>query len=223
MIPPVHTKDRQADFPPLPPLPAVPRRADATRERLLQATHELLHERQGSHVSVSDICERAATNVAMVRYCFGSKDGLMLALMTRITDSFRVDFQSLAGTPLPWREKLADHLREVVRNYMRFPYITRLLSDQLRNADAKSTRALSESIVVPMAAFHQQLLAEGVRAGEVREVDPVFFFFSTIGMCEFLFAARPWLTHGFGESLDDDLVERYAKHVVQMVLSGVSL
>src|SRR5206468_12828538 len=45
----------------------VPQRADATRERLLGAAHELLRERVGGPVSVNEICERAGANVAMVK------------------------------------------------------------------------------------------------------------------------------------------------------------
>jgi AcrR family transcriptional regulator len=209
---------------PAPPLPPArgPAPAEATRERLLQAAHELLYERGGGNVSVSEICGRANANVAMVKYCFGNKDGLMLALITRITDSFRSDFERLAGQRLGWRETLARHLREVVRNYMRYPYLTRLLLDQLRQADAHGNRALSESLVIPMAAFHRELLAEAERAGALqRHIDPVLFFFSVVGVCEFLFTAQPWLSYGFGMALDDELVERYADHVGEFVLAGI--
>jgi TetR/AcrR family transcriptional regulator len=207
--------------PPLPP-PQTPAPAEATRERLLQATHELLSERGGGVVSVSEICERANANVAMVKYCFGSKDALMLALITRVTDSFRSDFQSLADQQLDWREKLERHLRAVVRNYMRYPYLTRLLMDQLRQADEHASRALSQSVVIPMAAFHRDLLDEAERAGGLdRPIDPVLFFFSVAGMCEYVFAARPWLTYGFDVALDDDLVGRYATHVIELVLGGI--
>jgi len=76
--------------------------------------------------------------------------------------------------------------------------------------------------VVPMAAFHRQLLAEAELAGEVqRHIDPVMFFFSVVGMCEFLFSARPWLTYGFDMALDENLVERYAEHVSDLVLAGI--
>jgi AcrR family transcriptional regulator len=193
--------------PPLPP-PRGPAPAEATRERLLQAAHELLYERGGGNASVSEIAGRASANVAMVKYCFGNKDGLMLALITRITDSFRTDFERLAGQPFDWREKLARHVREVVRNYMRYPYLTRLLMDQFRQADEQASRALSESFVVPLAAFHRELLAEAERADAIRRrIDPVLFFFSVVGMCEFVFAARPWLRYGFDVELDDELVE----------------
>jgi AcrR family transcriptional regulator len=218
-----HDRAAAPAAPPLPP-PRGPAPAEATRERLLQATHELLSERGGGNVSVSEICERASANVAMVKYCFGNKDGLMLALITRITDSFRTDFDRLASRELDWREKLQRHLHEVVRNYMRYPYLSRLLMDQFRQADEQASRALSESFVAPMAAFHRELLAEAERAGALqRRIDPVLFFFSVVGMCEFVFAAWPWLTYGFDIALDDELIERYADHVSELVLAGIGV
>ncbi len=210
-------------LPPMLPRPAEPPRgAGATAERLLQAAHELLYEREGGVFSVSEMCGRADANVAMVKYCFGNKEGLLLALVTRITDSFRADFEALAAQDLGWREKLERHVAGIVRSYVRYPYINRLLADQLRRADEPGTRALSESFAAPMGAFHRELLAEGRRAGEVRDADPVLFFFSVVGMCEFIFSARGWLRHGFGLTLDDELVERYIDHVVALVLSGVA-
>jgi TetR/AcrR family transcriptional regulator len=205
----------------LPPPAEPPRGADATAERLLQAAHELMYERSGALFSVSEVCSRADANVAMVKYCFGNKDGLLLALVMRISGSFRADFERLAAEDLGWREKLERHLAGIVHSYVRYPYINRLLADQLRRADEPGTRALSEFFAAPMGAFHRELLAEGQQAGEVRDVDPALFFFSVVGMCEFIFSARGWLTHGFGLALDDELVERYIDHVVELVLSGV--
>jgi hypothetical protein len=44
---------------------------------------------------------------------------------------------------------------------------------------------------------------------------------TVVGMCEFLFSARPWLTYGFGVALDESLVERYAERVSNLVLAGI--
>ena len=66
------------------------------------------------------------------------------------------------------------------------------------------------------------LLTEAEQSGAVhRHIDPVLFFFSVVGMCEFVFTAQPWLTYGFGAALDDDLVERYADHVSELVLASI--
>ena len=107
-----------------------PQRADATREKLLAATHALLRERVGGTVSVNEICERAGANVAMVKYCFGSKDALIGALIERIVGGFVGELEALDRRHLPASVKLRIHVAEIVRNYVRYPYINRLLSAQ---------------------------------------------------------------------------------------------
>jgi AcrR family transcriptional regulator len=195
--------------------------ADATAERLLQGAHQLLYEDASATLALSEVCARADANVAMVKYCFGNKDGLLLALITRITDSFRGDFERLAAEQLGWREKLERHVGGIARNYLRYPYINRLLADQLQRSDEPATRVLSESFAVPLQAFQAQLLDQGRRAGEVRAIDPVLFFFAVVGMCEFIFSARGWLVHGFGLALDDAFVDRYVDGVIELVLRGI--
>jgi AcrR family transcriptional regulator len=204
---------------PLPREPALG--ADATAERLLQAAHELLYDDASATLALSEVCARAEANVAMVKYCFGNKDGLLLALITRITDSFRGDFERLAAEDIGWREKLGSHIGGIARNYLRYPYINRLLADQLQRSDKPGTLALSERFAVPLQSFQAQLLDEGRSAGELRDVDPVLFFFAVVGMCEFIFSARGWLVHGFGLALDDEFVERYVDHVIELVLTGM--
>ena len=68
----------------------------------------------------------------------------------------------------------------------------------------------------PMIAFYRKLLADGNRSGAFREVDPSLFFFSIVGMCEYLFAARSLLGH-LGEPLDDDLVQRFTAHTLELL------
>ena len=115
-----HDRAAAPAAPPLPP-PRGPAPAEATRERLLQATHELLSERGGGTVSVSEISERANANVAMVKYCFGNKDGLI-----RISQGVHAylkekdvphvwNVDGHAHDPTEWRNNLYYFLQRVFR------------------------------------------------------------------------------------------------------------
>jgi hypothetical protein len=91
-------------------------RRPETREKLLAATHELLYERVGGPVSINEICERAGANVAMVKYCFGSKDAMMAALVDRVISGFVRELEKLDRRDLSAQEKLRIHIAEIVRN-----------------------------------------------------------------------------------------------------------
>lgn len=206
----------------LPPPAEPPSGAAATGERLLQAAHELLIERGGAGPSVSEICGRAGANVAMVKYCFGSKDGLYDALVERVVGSFQADLAQLDGAALPARETMERHVGGIARNFLRFPYLSGLLDERLRRADGETVARLSAAFALPTRAWHARLLASGTATGAFREVDPTFFFFSVIGICEFLFSARSWLEQTFDQPLTGELVERFVAHTTRLVLDGIA-
>jgi TetR/AcrR family transcriptional regulator len=203
-----------------PPMPS--RRADQTATRLLDATHALLVERAGRGASVSEICARAEVNVAMVKYCFGSKDALLDALLERALRQLAAELERLAGSELPPEAKLRRHVAEVVRNYVRFPYVNRLMNERLLAAEPDAVDRISRSFARPARDWYATLLAEGRLQAGWRELDPTLFFFAVVGLCEFLFSARPLLERAFGESIDAGLVERYSAQVADLVIGGVA-
>jgi TetR/AcrR family transcriptional regulator len=206
---------------PLPPGDNAASAASETREKLLAAAHELLYERVGGPVSVNDICARAGVNVAMVKYCFGSKDAMMVALIDRVAAGFIREMAKLDRRNLSAEDKLRIHVGEIVRNYVRYPYLNRLLSTQLLDTDAGGAATLARDFAVPARDWYRRLLAEGHASGEFRDVDPTLFFFTVIGIAEFFFTAQP-LLRGLGlRKVDAALLDRYIAHVTEIVLHGV--
>jgi TetR/AcrR family transcriptional regulator len=195
--------------------------ADLTREKLLGAAHDLYVERAGHTASVSEICERATVNVAMVKYCFGSKDGLLDALLERVLQGLAGEIERLSALDLDPDEKLRRHVAEIVRNYVRYPYVNRLMNERLMRAEPTAVDRISASFAVPAHDFYKKLLADGAHESGWRAIDPTLFFFSVVGLCEFLFSAGPLLERSFGETLDNDLVESYIEHVTALVRAGV--
>lgn len=197
------------------------RGADETATKLLDAAHELLVERSGKVAPVADICARADVNVAMVRYCFGGKDGLLDALLERILTQLAAELSRLAEVELPAEDKLRRHIGEVVRNYVRYPYVNRLMNEVLLSADPDSVDRISRSFAIPARDWYESVLMQGRDEHGWRDVDPTLFFFAVVGICEFLFSARPLLERAFDQSIDQRLVERYITQITDLVLLGM--
>lgn len=125
------------------------RSADQTAAKLLAATHDLLVERGGRTASVSDICARAEVNVAMVKYCFGSKDGLLDALLEQALRRLAAELEGLAEAHLPPETALRRHVAQVVRNYVRYPYVNRLMTERLLSADPAAVDRISNAFALP--------------------------------------------------------------------------
>jgi AcrR family transcriptional regulator len=204
----------------LPAPPAQLRGADLSRERLLQATHELLLENGGAEPSVSQICGRAGMQLGMVSYCFGGKAQLLDALLRRGASEASRELEELVAADLSATQKLRRHIRGMIRNFVRYPYAQRL-GEQVAANNAQS-HAWAEIFATPALALYRKLVADGIASGEFRpDVDAGLLFFSSVGMCEFLFAAKSWLSLA-GEVLDDALLDRFADHTVALLLQGVT-
>lgn len=203
---------------PLPAAPAVHKGADATREKLLQAAHELLFERGGHEPSVSQICTRAGVQVAMVSYCFGGKAGLFDTLLERLGTMINEEYARLAALDLDPEERLRRHVSAYVHNYVRFPYATRLI-DRMNIGDKTAERLAGMFLLPPLELF-RGIIAEGVASGTLRDVDPELLAFSVAGMCEFLFTATSFRTVA-GLRLDDELVDRYTEHTIDLLVHGL--
>ncbi|HWE33362.1 MAG TPA: TetR family transcriptional regulator [Solirubrobacteraceae bacterium] len=195
------------------------RGAELTAEKLLQATHQLMLEQGGVEPSVSQLCERAGVQVAMVSYCFGGKTQLLQALLERAVEDVVAQLERLAAADMPPDEKLRRHVAGVIRNFVRYPYAQRL--SQTLAAGGPTVAGMGERFARPLLEFHAELLQAGADAGVFRPVDPTLFFFSLVGACEFLFAGRSWLEDAAGERIDERLIERFTEHTTELVLRGI--
>ena len=199
----------------LPPTSYAPKGADATREKLLQATHELLVERGGADPSLSQICERAGVQTGMVRYCFGGKQHMLEALVERLRDAVRTDLERLAAQDLDPEEKLRRNIGAMIRNFIRYPWGTQL-SERLR-ADRPHGEEIAELFADSMVPFYAELLDAGVKEGTFTRLDPRLLFASVVGMADYFSAARSL----FPDDAEDDLIGRFTDHTVELLLDGI--
>jgi hypothetical protein len=76
--------------------------------------------------------------------------------------------------------------------------------------------------VAPLLDFHRRLLAEGVKAGEFREVDPVLFYTSLIGACDHLFFGRHAMSRATGVGpVTDEVCRQYVMHMEALICGGM--
>ena len=79
---------------------------NSTAEKLLVAASELMIERASIEVSLSDIAQKSGVNAALVKYHFGNKDGLLLALLARDAATEMSQLEYLISQPISPTAKL---------------------------------------------------------------------------------------------------------------------
>lgn len=194
-----------------------------SREALLVAMHELMTESRGLSVPIGLICERAGVNPGMVVYHFDSKRNLSIALFERLCASWAPLCEQLLKLPVSPRRKLEIHVHQIIRNFQIYPYAGRLITELLMSSRPETAASLARNFVQPLADFYGRLIDEGVAAGEFRRIDPMYLFFSVVGMTEYLFAAQPLLAAAFGiDEINEEVDAAFAKHTTALILHGVS-
>jgi AcrR family transcriptional regulator len=200
--------------------PAAP--LNATAERLLSATSALMIERNSIDVSLSELAQKSGVNAALVKYHFGNKDGLLLALLARDSASEMANLAYVLKQPITATEKLRLHIAGIINAYYRFPYLNRLIHLLLHEGGKDTAREVNAFFVKPLFEFQRGLLEEGIAAGEFRKVDPALFYTSLVGACDHLFSGR--LMSPLGDrtqNMTDDVRVKCIAHVTDLFLGGM--
>lgn len=193
-----------------------------SRDALLRSAHDLFIGSQGQPVPLSAICERAGVDVAMIHYHFASRTGLMTSLFERLCVAWAHELENLLALEVSPRRKLEIHVRQMIRNYRRYPYTNRVMMELVTSSKPALAKRLSRNFARPLVEFYGRLISQGVAAGEFRVIDPMYFFCSVVGLCEFFFSAQPVLGAAYRSgAVDEDAESAFIQHTTALVLDGV--
>lgn len=111
------------------PRPRARRRAqaEATRERILDAAVALIAERGYAATSIEALCRRAEVVRTAIYWHFGSKEGLLVPVVSRVASAWIEEIQKSVyreGEPLARLDRFVASLRDLVASR---PHLVRLL------------------------------------------------------------------------------------------------
>lgn len=193
------------------------------RERLLDAASALMREQDTIDVGILDIAKRARVNHGMIRYYFGSKEGMLLALLDRDVGVRIRQLRALLRLDMSATERMRIHLEGIIDTYYSIPYLNRLIQAMVRDASTERVHHIAEELLKPIASAQQTIIEQGVASGEFRAVDPKLFYFNTIGAADGLYSNRFTLSAVFGgiPTADETLHGRYRAQTVQTLMAGL--
>ena len=188
----------------------------ATAERILDAATELFGARGFARTTIRQIAQRARANSALIYYYFGSKTGLLEALVARMHHAVHTNLErslALHGTP---REKLERFILLQVELLRRRSPLLRILLREVLNQNELVLFAARRA-VEPNIGLLTTLIREGIAAGEFRDVDPALAARTLIGSLLVPVVLAPLV---LGED-DAERRDRLPAHIVDLYLNGV--
>jgi len=192
----------------------------SSRALLLRAAADLMIENGTIEISLNEIAQRSQLNSALVKYYFGSKNGLMLALCEEVLGAGLEQLKGLVEMDMSPVEKLKLHIKGIINVYFRYPFVNRLIHAMLQEQELAIK--VSETISKPLAETQRRLLQEGIEKGQFKPIDPMMFYFIVLGACDQLFFGQHVLNHAFGiAKIDEDLKRGYTNALLDLVLGGI--
>lgn len=143
----------------------------STRERVLQAADRLWGERGVHGASLDDIAREASVTKPTVYYYFPDKSALFTAVVCSVLEEHGGGLKNAARRGTRARDRLVSALAFLVDARCSGP---RLLRDGGVSLTVDQTSQARSAFFRHFFAPLQQILDEGVRAGELRQLDTAF-------------------------------------------------
>ena len=199
------------------------RDAEATREALITAATELFAERGFDGATIDAIARRAGANKAMVSYHFAGKQGLYAVIFDRDLDSIREQFGAIDAAQIPADEKLRRFIATIGDHLVRRPSWAAMMLREVMSGGRHIEPRFLETFARVFALL-QKIVAQGVREGTFRAVDPLFTHHTVMGSIVFFFAARPFRERMIAEGRVDVPTPdpgRFIAHVQELLTRGL--
>ena len=199
------------------------KRRQATAQRIIDAARILMIEQGSLEISLAEISQRAGTNIALVSYYFGNREGLMVALAESDSQHALAGLQRLLAADLTPTEKIRIHISGMIDAYFARPYLHRLLQKLIREGSPEASKKIGRYFHGPVADARRAIIEEGIRRGEFQDIEIELVNFALDGACAHIFssveARRVLLGDG---ALDRPLIDRYARLVSRLIIGGLS-
>jgi len=184
-------------------------RADQTRARILDAAIGEFSENGLAGARTEHIAEAAGVNKALLYYYFKSKQALYAAALEAVAE--RVVASSLAS--LQKGRSAGERVVQFALNHFDRIYSQRAFQSlmqqelmRLREGETNALRPLVEKVFRPTMRPVEELLAEGMRTGELIRVDAWQMMYAALGANVFFFLSGPVM----GLLVSKDLFSRKA-------------
>ena len=192
------------------------------REKLIETASAVMRGNDSIDLSFSELSMRSGLNSALVKYYFGNKTGLMLALLERDMASIVDALHALIAKDLAPDEKLRRHIGGVVDTYYRYPYLNRLMMRMVRDSEPEVASRLAKEYLQPISQAYEALLNEGIEQGLFRDIDSQSFYFAVTGAADRFFSARFVLYYCYdGEEMTDAMRDKYRTELIELIMAGI--
>jgi AcrR family transcriptional regulator len=196
---------------------------DQVKESLLDAARCCLSQKSYRNVTTREIAEQAGSNLGMIRYYFGGKDGLLAALIEQAAEAvgeFLALMDSFA-TVAP-RERTCLLVSAFFELCQSSPWFVRLIIDDITNTDEKLRQLFNEGIGLQSRALLRRFIELQQRDGYYKaDIDVDLTLVSIVSLLVMPFISSPMIEETYGVDVLGDGREPWIEHTVNLLERGL--
>ena len=164
------------------------------KDRILEAAIRLFADRGLRGATIRDVGRAAGVNSALLYYYFADKNALFVEAVSRVLERFLDHLRARRPTFRGAAERLRYLVDGIFDYYTRHPERMDLMWLAVSRHPEELGRVLHR-IVAAHELVPLEILAEGMRRGELRSVHPVEAWWSILAMCLFSLKVQVVLRH----------------------------
>lgn len=189
------------------------------RDKLLAAARERFLSTPYSKVTTREIAERAGSNLAMIHYYFGSKEGLYQAVLGDVAEPLEQAWQDESG-----HRSLNDLLNTYYQVMAPNSELTSAISSALSTEKSPGRDFVLNRLLERQMPQFDALLSAMRESGELGgDVDPEMLKVSFLSMMWQPFVMKELYEQVFGLTVDEHFMSRLADHNCRLMESGLRL
>lgn len=190
-----------------------------TRERLLEAARTLFSEKGYAATSTRELAVHAECNVALISHYFGSKEGLLRAVLAEGIGEMIGELSKLATRDDPPEKRIERLVDFMVGHFSRSHAGMRIVHNELMHSNSPILADLAPSSAAYLQVF-VDILEQARESDNLRDIDPRVSAMLLMGMVQMYFIAYPLTSQTLGP-MSPELLSTLKRHITNIFLHGV--
>lgn len=200
-------------------------RSDQTRARILEAAVTQFSEKGLDGARTEQIAEAAGVNKALLYYYFQGKEGLYAAALEYVAEGVRAASMAVLDSSASPGERFLktalDHFDRIHTNW-RFQSLMQQEMMRAHQGEPNALTPLVETVFRPLTQRMEQVQAEGIRSGELIDVDPTQMRNAALGANILHILSAPMMQMMTGEDpLERSALERRRRLAIEYLGQAV--
>ena len=202
----------------------VPMSDQNTEQKILKAAKKVFHRKGMAGTRMQEVADEAGINKALLHYYFRSKQLLFESVFKDAIKDALPAIWTVLGSDLQLFDKIRAFAEGYIETISKDPFIPSFVVSELQRDPEGLLKMIQASKMEGRKVFGQQL-ANAVKDGRIRTIDPLQLFVDMMSLCVYPFIAKPMIMefNGLSEKKYKEFIEERKRHIPDLLINSIKI